>query len=473
MLRMFSWKWAGFAALLLVIPFTIISCGGEDSDTAGGGIGGTGIYTGVVSGFGSVFVNGIEFDTTGTLFTVDGNSNATEDDLAIGMKVELEAINGKAETVLFEPEVKGLISDMSTAANNRFEVLGQTIIVNSATIFKGQGINDLMDLLIDDYVRVSGLFDADGNIVATFIELEEQASQQTVKVKGTISAHNSVNMTFVINNLTVNYSGIPDPPAIDDGSFVEVKGNLVGSSLVATELELKNPGPPANPGQQMEVEGIITLVTSSNDFEVNGQSVQTNSLTIFKNGTPADIAVNIRIDVEGTVDGNNILIADEVEFRSLASRDTKIEGTVENVDTLNSTVTVFGITVTVNNSTIFKDESRYELRPFNLADVQTDDFLEIKGLVDSSGAVIAIKLERKDDPGPAENSLKGPVDSEDDSNSSLEILGVTVDVSGFPIPFEDANGTLFDIIEPGDIVEVKGYFDTSTNVFIADKVEID
>ena len=43
--------------------------------------------TGTITGFGSVFVNGIEFETGSSSFDVDDNPSSSEDDLAIGMVV--------------------------------------------------------------------------------------------------------------------------------------------------------------------------------------------------------------------------------------------------------------------------------------------------------------------------------------------------------------------------------------------------
>jgi hypothetical protein len=118
--------------------------------------------------------------------------------------------------------------------------------------------------------------------------------------------------------LVVDYSGVLGLPPFNEGDFVEVKGtNLdsVNKILEATELELETYLPPAIPGYHMEIEGIITQVTSPSDFEVNGQRVFTDGATVFENGTSVDIAINVRVEVEGTVDENSILIANEVEFK--------------------------------------------------------------------------------------------------------------------------------------------------------------
>ena len=54
--------------------------------TAGGGIGGTGIISsGTISAFGSIVVNGTEFDTSNAAIIVNGKERSV-DDLDIGLK---------------------------------------------------------------------------------------------------------------------------------------------------------------------------------------------------------------------------------------------------------------------------------------------------------------------------------------------------------------------------------------------------
>ncbi len=85
---------AGCAFLVLVI---LIACsGGGDGDlVAGGGIGGTGISIGEISGFGSVIVNDVDFDTKKAQVIVSGkpigNGDAiVQDVLSLRMIVKVE-----------------------------------------------------------------------------------------------------------------------------------------------------------------------------------------------------------------------------------------------------------------------------------------------------------------------------------------------------------------------------------------------
>ena len=459
-------RWRGLVSLLIAVSLAMISCG-SSGDVAGGGIGGTGVYAGGISGFGSVFVNGVEFETLGTEITVDNNI-VTENELKVGMKVNLAASNYNASTIIFEPDVKGPVTSIDIN-NNTLVVLGQSVTTDNSTVF--EEITGLADINAGDNLLVSGFFSSNGEIQATLIELLSP-SLLVFEVKGTVSNHNPGNKTFIIGALTVDYSNALNPPDIFDSDTVEVEGGLQAGTLVADELELDDTT--ATPGQNMEVEDLITVVISQSDFYVNGFRVQTTAETEFEHGTSNDIALNERVEVEGEVNGSGILIADSVEFKSFQESDVKLEGYVEAVSTANSTLTIFGLTVEVGPGTLFKDESVLEERYFDLSDIQAGDFVEIGGFVNNTGDIVAVKVERDDDQGPGNSELEGAVDS-DNPLTSLVILSVDVDVSGATFEDSDDNSisaaVFFGLINPGDTVEVKGSY--AADVFTATKAEIE
>ncbi|NOY39101.1 MAG: hypothetical protein GXO95_02380 [Nitrospirae bacterium] len=462
--------WKSFMVVLLALGLLGSCSGGSGGDIAGGGISGTGVYNGVITGFGSVFVNGVEFSTTGAAITAN-DAGVTEADLEVGMKVRVEASGTSALSVAFDPEVIGPVQAIDTV-NDQIVVMGQTVLIQGTTILKGFG--SILGLVAGDTVIVSGFFDAAGNIRAVFIELKPLTSGE--EVKGLVSAFDAVSRTFVINGLSVDYSGVTDAPQFQNGDFVEVKGTLSAGTLVASSVEVEDPVG-ALPGNEMAVEGIVTSRTSVNDFEVNGLRVYADDRTVYENGLQGDVAVNVLLEVEGTVNDAGVLLAEKVEFLSHEETEIGIEGAVEQVDPQNSTVTVFGIEITVNSSTIFNDELD---RSFSFDGIRVDDHLEVGGFVDDSGRVVAVKVEREY-PSEPEYSLSGPVDVGSESASSFSILGVEVDVSSQGVTFEDESDNaitaddFFALIDdtkaPGDIVEVSGVY--QGGVIVADEVEIE
>ena len=465
----------GLVAAVLVLAIGLLGAcsSGGGGDLAGGGISGTGVYNGVITSFGSVFVNGVEFDTTGASITAN-DAVATEGDLEVGMKVRVEAEGTTARSVAFDPEVIGPVESIDTV-NDRIVVLGQTVQIEGTTVLRGFG--GILDLTAGDVVVVSGFFDAEGVIRAVYVELKPAAS--VVEVKGAVSNLDDVLRIFTINGLSVDYSGMAEPPALQNGDFVEARGTLSSGTLVATHVEVEDPVGTALPGSEMGVEGIVTSFTSAYDFEVNGLKVRTTESTVYENGRQGDVGLNVLVTVEGTVGDDGVLIAEKVEFLSNEETAVGIEGAVEGVDAQNSTLTVFGIVITVNSSTVFNDESPAGLRSFSLGDVSAGDVVEIGGFVDG-GRVVAVKVERMD-PAESEFSLRGPVDAGSETATSFSILGVQVDVSGSGVSFEDEYGnaitaldffnTIDDTKDPGDIVEADGLY--QGGLFIADEVEIE
>ena len=114
-----------FMALLLVV--LAAGCGG------GGGGGGTsasagtaGTSTGTVTAFGSVYVNGVKYETTGIPIRVNGVSG-TQSDLSVGDVVTVTGTSngttGVATRIVYWADVEGPISAVSTVVST-LTVLG-------------------------------------------------------------------------------------------------------------------------------------------------------------------------------------------------------------------------------------------------------------------------------------------------------------------------------------------------------------
>ena len=147
---------------------------------------------------------------------------------------------GVAETIDVDESVVGPIAAIDTT-NSVVTVLGQTVKINTGTSFS-MNIQpaDLSGLKVGDTIRVSGLIDSSGNIVASRIELN--GASAPLQVLGTVSGLDTAAHTFKINALVVNYSsanltgfagGQPS-----DGDLVEVQGTMFD----ATTMTLSVPG---------------------------------------------------------------------------------------------------------------------------------------------------------------------------------------------------------------------------------------
>jgi hypothetical protein len=149
---------------------TMIAAGDEDKDIGlggtgmladtGNGLGGTGIL-GEITGFGSIFVNGIEveYDDT-TAFTIDGKT-AMQQPLEIGDVVEVlttdETKHTQARTINLRHEVIGKVESTDPQTFS-FTVLGQTVV---------QSLNNRMLPDVGTTVAVSGFRVDQHTIIST------------------------------------------------------------------------------------------------------------------------------------------------------------------------------------------------------------------------------------------------------------------------------------------------------------------
>ena len=310
--------------------FLLISCGnGGGGMTAGGGIGGTGVISsGTITAFGSIMVNGTEFDTSNAEIIVNGEEIGVGDEIVldnldIGRVVTVEGtgnlddISAVAVRVIYNDNVSGPVESIHDidATTKEIVVLGQLVRVNAITKFQG---SDCDTVAQNDLVEVSGLVDDTGAIRATFLEKTgEFMSGNVVGVTGFIVNLDIGLKTFEINDLTVNYASIDSgdlPQGFADGIWVEVEGTLdaAGGEMLATSIELGDEIGDGN-SDQIEVLGFVTDIGSAFEFTVGNQVVQFDATTLFVDGTAADILLGAKLEAEGRlVDG--ILFADEIEF---------------------------------------------------------------------------------------------------------------------------------------------------------------
>ena len=297
------------AALLL----SACGGGGGGSVAAAGptvGIDRSGNSVGTVSGFGSVFVNGIEFSTSGAAITKDGQS-ASERDLRVGQVVtvigsrdDARAI-GTATQIVFDDNVEGPVTERDVA-NNRIVVLGQTVLVDASTVFDDSispaGLDGLM---LNDVLEVSGFTDSAGVIHATRIERKPPGG--SIEVTGTVAAIDVSAKQFSIGSQRIDYASatLADFSSANpaNGQRVEVRGSVVVATgvVLATRVELKSANLIGNTGQQSEIEGLITRFANAQEFDVSGQMVTTTSSTLFDGGSSSALAVGVKVEVEGTI----------------------------------------------------------------------------------------------------------------------------------------------------------------------------
>jgi len=443
-----------FALLGAAVALFIASCGG--------GTGGTGATSstpatsfGTITNFGSVFVNGVEFSTSGATITLDGIP-VTENELRRGMVVTVSGSrsgnSGSAARIEVDDAVKGFVE--AKADVNHWTVMGQTVLVDDRTRFENNIVPG-----VNEFAEVHGLVNADGVIAAGFIE-KKTAPFPVFEVKGFVKNHNDVAKTFGIGALTVNYSNaiisdMPNPVGNAwNGLLVEAKGSTctgtapVCGTLNATKVEPN--GPQLQEAADFEIEGFVTKINSPTDFVVGNQRVVTTTSTLFEGGLAGDIAVGVRLEVEGVLAGG-VLTVSKVEFGD----GIKLEGDVANLTASSFELNGLpGITVMPNGLTEFSGGIN------GLGDLVNGNHVRVRGRISSGATIIASEIEKRSTDTRVE--LQGPIQSITGADPSqvVRILGVDVDTTA--ISFRDiddsaiARAAFFAKAVVGKLVKARG-----------------
>ena len=479
------------SALSAAIALTLVACGGVGvgGGVGGGsggiaGIGGSGFTsTGSITGFGSVFVNGVEFETSSTVFDIDDSGSGSQADLAVGMivtvdgTVNADGVTGSATSISFDDQLQGPVSAITAVLadpdeeNRSFTTLGTTVHINRfntsfdvsgniiAPTFDFDSIND------GDHVEISGFFSDKSELVATRVELKAKtfSTSDIVELKGNITG--LINTSFSVNGINVDASSVDAidnlPGGLVEGASVEVKGKCsttVCSTIIADRVEGQSGFDDAD---KISVEGLITDFTNiSSNFKINGISVNA-STAILSPGTLA-LRDGARVEVEGPI-SSNVIRALTVELRG---GDSEVHATVSSVDpvTGNFAVSFTGfntqpqtIAVTVTTATEMEDS------------VTKDNFVRVRGFENETGGITATRVEVRD---PDDVIVQGNLQVYT-TNTSIQLLGVTFAVDAV-CETEFENEADIGIIQndfivaatatPGLLVKVKDRNDTGGGV---------
>jgi Domain of unknown function (DUF5666) len=483
-------RFGKFVALALASGFWLVGCGGGGGGSGalvGGGPTGAapaGVTVGRIAAFGSVFVNGVEFETNHASFDVRGASAADDGALSVGMVVRVKGSHddhghGTATEIRYDSEIDGPVTDVmvdsADSSIKHFSIFGQEVLANATTVFRGeQGTSyTFADLADGDHIEVSG--DFDGTVlVASFIE-RKGATDQTFEVKGTVSSLNG--STFVLTlqgGSTLNVTlaaGASLPAGLADASFVEVEGTVPDATmpqdLLAQRVKLADHDDFDGEGRgehedRAELCGVLAL--DGTTWSIRGTPLNFTSSTDYRPTTLAAAiadgsAAGLRVEVHGpVVDGVLQVQSIRADGRGDGAGDLKLQGYVSSVtpDTTAGTTTIEmsfplaqgTIDVIVDSQTLLMNDRH--LGGVDLSALVPDvSFVEVAGHLDSGGAFIAGALHVEDHPGAYE--VSGPVDADG------FVAGVSISVLG--VKFSVDAGTSIEGGTPtdGTFVEVKDF----------------
>ena len=470
--------------LILSVSGSMAACG---SAIVSAGISGTGIVVGVLTGFGSIFVNGVEYEIDTAQFDIDGqrdfaNANEAQRLLAVGMVVRLEATDngdgtGTAVRVVYDDSVEGPIQTDPEPFNNdpkrlQFTVLGKTIVVDQfETTFENSAFEQLA---MNQVVEVSGFIDANGSILATRIEGKGDLvpGQTQVELRGAVASLSGNQFMLGARTIVVDdNTRYEDMQAADlvDGMQVEVKGTYRNDgSILADRIEGEQDDREEIPSSESEVElqGVVYSFISASQFFVNGVQVDASGLSQTEQSALQD---GVELEIKGHME-NSVLIAEKVEFRGA---EAEMKARIVAADSGSSTVNIdfgngetrsFGVTA---ESLLKDDRNSAPSEALTLPRLVTE--LNGGNMIDSSlsirqqgGEWVVVKLKLKDNLDKYE--VEAAIEALDVSAGAVTLFGMSLNLEGSAV--QDLASLSLSV---GDHVELK---DTDKNGDF-DQIEVD
>ncbi|MEO1933325.1 MAG: DUF5666 domain-containing protein [Myxococcales bacterium] len=420
-----------FGVILLSL---LLACAPGVGDTAdNGGMSGTGISKGEVTAFGSIYVNGFQWNISDPNINIvidDEPADAT--DLRLGMVVTVRGNyqTGIATMVDCEYSLEGpLEADpvdvVPGGPEKSFEILGRTIVIHEVDTEYAGGAS-FTTLVAGDVVEISGFTDDNDVIQATLVEkLGDLSTNNKVSLHDVVSnliKRSDGTGSFNLGSVLVSYTaptifeGIT-AAGLMNGDFIEAEGTLqpTGDELEAAFIDLEDEGLGTGNADHANIQGIVSGLVSDLRFSVDRTEVDaTNAVFeplgfIAMDGSP--------VEVQGRL-VDDVLVADRVQS-TVELENVRIEAAVASIDTNGSSLSILGLTVFMDGQTKLKD-SRDEERNFRLADIQPGDWLKIRGRQTGTAEVLATRIERED--ADTDVSLEGPVTSLDVDAPSLSIV---------------------------------------------------
>lgn len=252
----------------------------------------------------SLSVGGLLYSDAGASIEVDGQAGQSSQ-LEVGDVVTAYGNGNHIERLILNHSVRGTVSSVDPAGGT-FTVAGQIIHVGAETTLAV----GLSALIPGTKVQVSGWADSTGDVIASRVDL--LIAGVPTQVSGEVSSLDADRHRFKINQLTVDYRTSEVEGVLQEGAEVVVDGVSFDNNgaLVAKEVQLVQPLQ-VTAGQTGRLEGIITQLTSTTEFEIDGQSVRVTATT--RENPHGPIALNAKVKVSGVFDGNGVLVLDSLQ----------------------------------------------------------------------------------------------------------------------------------------------------------------
>jgi hypothetical protein len=275
------------------------------------GIGGTGIV-GVITGFASICVNGIEVNYDSNTPVWDNGNPSALSQLVVGQVVSVATTgDGNQMTARGIGVIQAVVGPITAvnAATGELRVMGQRIQAQRT---------ELANLKVGSWLRVSGLSLVTGEVVASHLQPMPTQANAQAQVRSIVRGF--VGKSVKVGDTLVDLSALPAPANLTDGQEVWISGVWNGQSLQASDLVVSPTLQGLGRVEKIVLEGYIH---SSNKLSINlgAQTLTLSDRTQIVGGSRSDLVTNRRVQVSGRVGSDQSISVERVEF-SRSSRNS-------------------------------------------------------------------------------------------------------------------------------------------------------
>jgi hypothetical protein len=462
----------------------LVACGGG-SNSGSANTSETVVAKGVITQLGSIWVNGVEYETPeGGKYSDDDSSSSTAN-YQVGQVVSVlgrrndDGVSGTADEVSYEAEIEGPADNGS--------IYGIEILLTDGT--NASGISTLVN---GTHYEVSGIWIDDFTLEATYIK-EVDDPDTDDEFKGYVK--NALAASFDVRGITFDWTGTP---VVSNGDFVEVHfDNCTGSSpdiiCQALKVDLEDDYSDRAEGKEIEIEGAVDLSTTDcpadADFRIDNYCIDYDTRPARWTGGltgAVDLAQGSRVEVEGhMLDG--VLVGKKIKGRGNRVR---ISSVAKNVILADETFTLIDGKITViTKPGVTEYENGLDI---NNIDLETDG-IEVRGVRTANATeIMAIRIKRESLSG-GRHELRAEVDldSADSSAGTVTVMSIVAQGNdGTELEIDDMSYTqgltsFLDLVDDNDNPAdgsrdvIKVAFDitsgagSSGSPYIADKMEVE
>ncbi|MFA6314518.1 MAG: DUF5666 domain-containing protein [Sterolibacterium sp.] len=439
------------AALAIAATLLLTGCGGGAltllAEVGSGGTGAPVKVLGILTGFGSLIVDGMRHDDSMASYMSEEDQGPAmamaSTGMMLGHSLEFNVdANDSITSVMVSPELVGIVT---AAGVNEITVMGTRVTINRdtalgpVTILAGYATPAAIQ--IGDRVAVYGLLKSDSQgttiVQATFIAQKPVGTG--TRLTGYLTQYNAGAGSFMIGNQTVTVGSASISPAgasLSNGALVTVWSNTapIGNTIDASTIRVKSP---TASGGTLTLSGPITGYASSANFKLRNVTIDASKATVSPAG--GTLADNKYVVVTGKYDATtNKLTATAVTiYTPAAAASVELHGTILNFVSTSS-FTVRGVVVDAGSATVTGGTA---------AQLGNGVFVEILGAVANNvvkaSSVRIVSLNPLNAPGGATIDLGGTITSYDATTGKYVMTmssGVVVNGTTTPGMFY-GNGT--------------------------------